>query len=128
MIWRNSFINITDSKLYWVKVISFDKNPVVLLGLKVCNYKIHNEKNMWKMQFFSKSASLQNLNHFKGSQVDEMLTYVKFGIFEKHTKFEKIFLMFWCLLSKSADLSKPWGRLFQFLCASQKVWTLKFTT
>ena len=23
---------------------------------------------------------------------------------------------FWCLLSKSADLSKPWGRFFQILC------------
>ena len=28
---------------------------------------------------------------------------------------------FWHLLSKSADLSKPWGRFFQILCVSQKV-------
>ena len=31
---------------------------------------------------------------------------------------------FWRLLSKSADLSKPWGRFFQILCVSQKVRTL----
>ena len=31
---------------------------------------------------------------------------------------------FWNLLSKSADLSKPWGRSFQILCVSQKVRTL----
>ena len=31
---------------------------------------------------------------------------------------------FWHLLSKSADLSKPWGRFFQILCVSQKVRTL----
>ena len=30
----------------------------------------------------------------------------------------------WRLLSKSADLSKPWGRFFQILCVSQKVRTL----
>ena len=33
---------------------------------------------------------------------------------------------FWCLPSKSADLSKPWGRFFQILCVSQKVRTLKY--
>ena len=34
-------------------------------------------------------------------------------------------LNFWYLkLSKSADLSKPWGRFFQNLCVSQKVRTL----
>ena len=27
----------------------------------------------------------------------------------------------WFWLSKSADLSKPWGRFFQILCVSQKV-------
>ena len=32
---------------------------------------------------------------------------------------------FWHWLSKSADLSKPWGRFFQILYVSQKVWTLK---
>ena len=31
---------------------------------------------------------------------------------------------FWRLLSKSADLSKPWGRFFQILCVSPKVRTL----
>ena len=31
---------------------------------------------------------------------------------------------FWLLLSKSADLSKPWGRFFQILFVSQKVQTL----
>ena len=34
-------------------------------------------------------------------------------------------LWFWRLLSKLADLSKPWGRFFQVLCVSQKVRTLK---
>ena len=34
---------------------------------------------------------------------------------------------FWRLVSKSADLSKPWGRLFQILCVSQKVRTLPLT-
>ena len=32
---------------------------------------------------------------------------------------------FWCLLSKSADLSKPCGRFFQIFCVSQKFRTLK---
>ena len=31
---------------------------------------------------------------------------------------------FWRLLSKSAGLSKPWGRFFQILCVSLKVQTL----
>ena len=31
---------------------------------------------------------------------------------------------FWRLLSKSADLSKPQGRFFKILCASQRVRTL----
>ena len=31
---------------------------------------------------------------------------------------------FWRLLSKSADLSNPWGRFFRILCISQKVRTL----
>ena len=34
---------------------------------------------------------------------------------------KKSSLLFWRLLSKSADLSKPWGRFFQILCVSQKV-------
>ena len=33
-------------------------------------------------------------------------------------------LWFWSLQSKSADLSKQWGRFFQILCVSQKVQTL----
>ena len=49
---------------------------------------------------------------------------VKFGLFEKHTHFEKMLLMVLTLLSKSADLSKPWGRFFQILWVSQKVRTL----
>ena len=35
---------------------------------------------------------------------------------------------FWYLLSKSADLSKPWGRFYQILCVSQKVLTLILIT
>ena len=31
---------------------------------------------------------------------------------------------FWCLLSKSAELSKPWGRFIQILCVSQIFRTL----
>ena len=31
---------------------------------------------------------------------------------------------FWRLLSKSADLSKPWGRFFQILCVFQKIQTV----
>ena len=34
---------------------------------------------------------------------------------------KKSSLWSWRLLSKSADLSKPWGRFFQILCVSQKV-------
>ena len=40
---------------------------------------------------------------------------------------KKSSLRFWRLLSKSADLSKPWGRFFQILCVSQKVRTLPLT-
>ena len=49
---------------------------------------------------------------------------VKFGLFEKHTHFEKMLLMVLTLLSKSADLSKPWRWFFQILCVTQKVQTL----
>ena len=50
---------------------------------------------------------------------------VKFGLSVKHTKFEKNLPHGF---DKSADLlrtSKPWGRFFQIMCASQKVRTLK---
>ena len=52
----------------------------------------------------------------------KILTYIhmlKFGLFEKHTKFEKIFFMVLTLTKLSADLSKPWGRFLNFfLCFS----------
>ena len=43
---------------------------------------------------------------------------------EKATKFEKISLWFWRLLSKSADLSKQEEDFFKFLWLFQKSWTL----
>ena len=49
---------------------------------------------------------------------------LKFGLSEMHTNFKKSSSWFRRLLSKSADLSKPWGRFFQILSASQKVRTL----
>ena len=43
---------------------------------------------------------------------------------EAHKIWKKSSSWFWHLLSKSADLSKPWGRFIQILCVSQKVRTL----
>ena len=51
---------------------------------------------------------------FENPPTLNLLTY-----FEKKSS-----LWFWGSLSKSADLSKPWGRSFQILCVSQKVRTL----
>ena len=50
--------------------------------------------------------------------------YVKFGLSEKRTKFEKIFLM--VLTNQLIYLVKvkPWERFFQIIRASQKVRTL----
>ena len=67
MVCRNSFkICITDSKLYWVKVISYDSRKIrfhvfVFIGLKVCNYKLHNKKKyvlMWKNAIFVQKCQL----------------------------------------------------------------------
>ena len=49
---------------------------------------------------------------------------VKLRHCEKATKFEKITLLFWRLLSKSADLSKQEGDFLKFLWPFQKSWTL----
>ena len=43
---------------------------------------------------------------------------------EAHIIWKKSSSWFWHLISKSADLSKPWGRFFQIMCVSQKVLTL----
>ena len=50
-----------------------------------------------------------------------LFSLFKFGLFEKHTEFEKN------LPHGFDDLSKPWGIFFQILCVSQKVRTLKYT-
>ena len=45
-------------------------------------------------------------------------------MWEGHKIWKKISLLFWCLFSKSADLSKQEGDLFKFLWSFQKIWTL----
>ena len=56
---------LTDSKLYWVKVISYDSRKIrfhvfVFIGLKVCNYKLNKEKKvcMWKNAIFVQKCQL----------------------------------------------------------------------
>ena len=47
---------------------------------------------------------------------------IKFGLSEKHTKFEKIFLM--VLTNQLISLVKTMRKIFLNMCASQKVRTL----
>ena len=56
------------------------------------------------------------------------LLWIKFIYSEKATKFEKIFLLFWRLLSKSANLSKKEEDFLKFLWPFQKSWTLQKNT
>ena len=52
---------------------------------------------------------------------------IKFGLSEKHTKFEKIFLM--VLTNQLIYLvRRRWGRFFQIICASQmtSIWALQW--
>ena len=52
---------------------------------------------------------------------ENIVLLLKFGLSEKHTKFEKIFLTVWTF---TKQMYKPWGRFFQILCVSHKFQTL----
>ena len=65
-------------------------------------------------------GSCQKLGIILENKPIQKLMSIKFGLSEKHTNFEKIFLMVWRLHIKWADLSKPWRRFFSNLeCFSE---------
>ena len=82
------------------------------------------------MDFVRRNFGKMNLwpvEHFFSSLWCTSITAGKVRTFMRSThNLKKIFLMVLTLISKSADLSKPWGRFFQILWVSQKVRTLMY--
>ena len=72
------------------------------------------------MQFFFSLFQLKSIKEGHKNFVQLKLRH-----FEKAAKLKKISLLFWRLLSKSADLSKQVGDFFKFLWPFQKAELLR---
>ena len=98
-------------------LVNFDEIRYCVWG---CNRYWCQLLLVWREGFVVNPLKLKKREKFRESH-QNILSCVKFGLSEKHTKFEKIVLMVWMF---TREMCKAWGSLCKFLCALQKVRTL----
>ena len=86
------------------------------------SYSLDRKKSGWLLPYIFSSSCPRKSQEAPSKSLFRVQIKVR-TFWEAHIIWKKSSSWFWRLQSKSADLSKPWGRLFQILCVSQKVRT-----